>query len=154
MASPKTVRIPRQRGRGRQPYIVVVPEHRHSLTGRAASALALLVWDHRRALAPTGLALLAFGLTTVLHTLAWWAALVLAPAALAPLVWFAIVQRRHPADASALAWRITLAAVSALAGGWVALAVAAGPLAGPLEVWWLLLLLGTQTAWFIVRRTH
>lgn len=140
--------------RTRQPYVVVMPEHRRSLTGRAAGAVVLLAWDHRRALAPTGLALLAFLLTAVLHTLAWWCGLVLTPAALAPLVWLAIVQRSHPEVGSALAWRIALSIVSTLAGGWVALATTVGPLAGPLEIWWLLALIGSQTAWLIVRRTH
>jgi hypothetical protein len=29
-----------------------------------------------------------------------------------------------------------------------------GPLAGSLELWWLLALICTQTAWLIVRRTR
>ncbi|MFD9444252.1 hypothetical protein ACFWBR_20350 [Streptomyces sp. NPDC060006] len=140
--------------RTRQPFVVVMPERRRSLTGRAAGAVALLLWDSRRALAPTGLALLALVLTAVLHVLAWWSGLVLAPAALAPLVWLAIAQRRAPARGSDLALRIALSVVSALAGGWVALAAAVGPFTGPLEIWWLLALIGAQTAWLIVRRTH
>jgi hypothetical protein len=149
-----TVRIPNQRGRrSRQPFVVVMPE-RQSLTRVLLGLAGQALWDARRALAPTGLALLAFALTALLHALAWWSGLVLAPAAVAPVVWLAIVQRSAPATGSALAWRIGLVALTFLAAGWVATAAAFGPLAGPLELWWLLTLIAAQSAWLIVRRTH
>ena len=150
-AGAQTIRIPK--GRRSEPVIVVVPE-RPSLTRQALMGLALIVWDHRRALAPTSLALLAVGVTTLLHLVAWWSGLVLAPAALAPLVWLAIVQRQRPAKGSSLAWRIALSVASTLAAGWMAAGAIFGPLTGPLELLWLLALIGTQTTWLIVRRTH
>jgi hypothetical protein len=156
MSTPRagtTVRIPRQRGRRGEPFVVVVPE-RPSLTRQALMGLALIVWDHRRAFAPIPLALLALGLAALLHAVAWWSGLVLAAAAVAPLVWLGIAQRSHPARGSALAWRIALSATSTLAAGWMAAAAMVGPLAGPLELLWLLALIGTQTAWPIVRRTR
>lgn len=156
MTTPRagTVRIPRQRGRrSRQPFVVVVPE-RPSLTRELSGIAAGMLWNSRRALAPTGLALLALALTALLHALAWWSGLVLAPAAVAPLVWLAIVQRSHPARGSALVWRIALSVSSSVAAGWAAAASVFGPLAGSLELWWLLALICTQTAWLIVRRTR
>jgi hypothetical protein len=157
MSSPRigtTVRLPRQRGRrSSQPFIVVVDE-RPSLTRQALTGLGSVAWTHRGALAPIPVALLALGLTWLLHTVAWWSGLLLAPVAVAPLVWLWIVQRSHPAAGSALAWRIALAVASTLAAGWVAAAATFGPLAGPLELLWLLALIGTQTAWPIVRRTR
>lgn len=156
MSSPRigtTVRLPRQRGRRGEPFIVVVPE-RPSLTRQALTGLGSVAWTHRGALAPIPVALLAFGSTGLLHTVAWWSGLLLAPVAVAPLVWLWIVQRSHPAAGSALAWRIALSVTSMLAAGWMAAAATFGPLAGPLELLWLLALIGTQTAWPIVRRTR
>ncbi|MFB6934368.1 hypothetical protein [Streptomyces chartreusis] len=153
-ASVHTVRIPRQRGRrGSDPFVVVVPE-RPSLTRQALAGLGLMLWDHRRALAPTGFAVLALAVAGLLHALAWWSGLLLAPLATAPAVWFGIVQRRHSATGSTLAWRIALTVLATLASAWAALAAGFGPLAGPLEVVWLLTLIAAQTAWLIVRRTH
>lgn len=156
MASPRigtTVRVPRSRGRRGDPFVVVVPE-RPSLTRQALTGLALIAWDHRRAFAPIPLALLALGLSALVHSVAWWSGLVLAPVAAAPLVWLWIVQHRHPEGGSALAWRIALSVTSTLAVGWAAAASLFGPFAGPLELLWLLALIGTQTAWPIVRRTR
>ncbi|MFE1937544.1 hypothetical protein ACFW95_45680 [Streptomyces sp. NPDC059474] len=149
-----TVRIPRQRGRrSHDPFVVVVPE-RPTLTRQALNALALLLWDHRRALAPLTLGLLTFPLTALLHLLAWWSALLLAPAAAGPLVWLGIVQRRRPAaDKAVWSWRIATAALGVSGFAWAAVAAGFGPLAGPLELWWLLNLIAAQTAWLIVRRT-
>ncbi|KUN91124.1 hypothetical protein [Streptomyces caeruleatus] len=153
-ASVHTINIPRQRGRrGAQPFVVVVPE-RPSLTREALGFLGRSLWSSRRALAPTGFALLALIVTALLHVLGWWSGLALAPLAAAPVLWLGIIQRRRPAHGSALAWRIGLAALSTLAGGWAALAAGFGPLAGPLELVWLLGLIAAQTAWLIVRRTH
>ncbi|MDN3024707.1 hypothetical protein [Streptomyces sp. S.PB5] len=148
------VQIPRARGRrGAQPFVVVVPEH-PSLTRQAFGFVGRGLWMARHALAPTGIAVLALVVTGLLHLIAWWSALVLAPAALAPAVWFAVVQRSHPAQGSTLAWRLTLAVFATLALAWAALAAGFGPWAGPLPLLWLLTLIVAQTAWLIVRRTH
>ncbi|MBQ0847463.1 hypothetical protein J8N05_04375 [Streptomyces sp. BH-SS-21] len=153
-AGATTVRIPRQRGRrNAQPFVVVMPEQ-PSLTREALSVVGGLLWHFRSALAPTGFALLALVVTALLHVIAWWSGLILAPAAAAPLVWLLVMQRRRPAAGSALAYRIALAALTAASLAWLALAAGFGPLAGALEVWWLLTWLTAQTAWLIVRRTH
>ncbi|GGT54299.1 hypothetical protein [Streptomyces purpureus] len=149
-----TVHIPRQRGRrGAQPFVVVVPE-RPSLTREALGFLGRGLWSVRQALAPTGFALLALGVTTLLHTIAWWSGLVLAPVAVAPAVWFAVVQRSRRARGSTLAWRTCLAVFATLAFAWAALAAGFGPWAGPLPLVWLLTWLIAQTAWLIVRHTR
>ena len=148
-----TVQIPRQRGRRAQPFVVVVPE-RPSLTREALGFVGRGLWMARHALAPTGIALLALVVTGLLHVIAWWSALVLAPVAVAPAVWFAVVQRSRPAHGSTLAWRITLAVFATLASAWAALAAGFGPWAGALPLVWLLTLIAAQTTWFIVRRTH
>ncbi|MFJ3665665.1 hypothetical protein ACIPSE_04340 [Streptomyces sp. NPDC090106] len=149
-----TVRIPRQKGRrGAQPFVVVVPEH-PSLTREAASALGGLIWRSRRALAPTGLAVLALIAAGLLHAIAWWSGLLLAPVAAGPLAWLLVMQRRRPAAGSVLFWRIGVALLVTLALVWLAFAAGFGPLAGALELVWLLTLLAAQTAWLIVRRTH
>ncbi|WP_055532867.1 hypothetical protein [Streptomyces graminilatus] len=149
-----TVRLPRQRGRrSAQPFLIVIPE-RPSLAREVAGWAGRLLWRFRHALAPTGIALTAFAVTALLHALAWWSALVLAPAIAAPAVWLLVVQRRHPAHRTTLAWRIATAALATLALTWTALAAGFGPLAGPLELLWLFLLIPAQTGWFIVRRTH
>ncbi len=149
-----TVRLPRQRGRrSAQPFVVVVPE-RPSIARELAGWVGSVLWRFRVALAPTGIALAVFAFTALLHALAWWSALVLATFAVAPLAsWFAL-QRRRPAHGTALAWRAGAAALITLTFTWAALAAGFGPLAGPLELLWLLLLLPAQTGWLIVRRTH
>ncbi|WP_372349605.1 hypothetical protein [Streptomyces sp. KL116D] len=125
---------------------------------RAGNHLALAAWEHRQALAPTFAAVLAFNLAALLHALAWWSGLLLAPVALAPAVVLAIVQRQHKARGSALAWRIGLAVASTFTAAWLALAATFGPLYGPhagtLCIVWLLALVGAQTTWPLVRRTH
>ncbi|WP_328742087.1 hypothetical protein OG436_13215 [Streptomyces caniferus] len=149
-----TVRIPRQRGRrAADPFVIVVPE-RPSLTRQALTGLALIVWNHRRALAPTGAALVAFIVTALLHALAWWSGLVLAPLVVGPALWLGFVHFRRPAQGSAAFWRVALALLATVAFAWVALAAWFGPLAGPLELVWLLTWIAAQTAWLIVRRTH
>ncbi|MFG2738515.1 hypothetical protein ACGFY0_00355 [Streptomyces chartreusis] len=153
-AAVHTVRIPRQRGRrGSDPFVVVVPQ-RPSLTHQAFAGLALMLWDHRRALAPTGFAVLALVAGFLLHTIAWWSGLVLAPLAAGPLVWLLVMQRRRRGTGSVLAWRIGVTVLATSALTWLALAAGFGPLAGPLELIWLLTLITAQTAWLIVRRTH
>lgn len=148
-----TVRIPRHRGRRSDPFVVVVPE-RPSLTREALTALGGLLWRSRRALAPTGFAVLALVVAALLHAIAWWSGLLLAPTAAGPLVWLLVMQRRRPATGSVLAWRISLATLTTSAMAWLAMAAGFGPLAGPLELIWLLTLIAAQSAWLIVRRTH
>ncbi|MEW2510556.1 hypothetical protein [Streptomyces sp. NPDC046870] len=149
-----TVHIPRQRGRrAAQPFVIVVPEQ-PSLTREAAGWVGRLLWRHRGALAPTGLAVSALAAAGVLHTAAPWTGLVLAALAAGPAVWVLLMQRRRPGTGTALAWRIALAALATLAGGWLAAAAGFGPLTGPLGLLWLLLWGTAQTAWLIVRRTH
>ncbi|MFE9447373.1 hypothetical protein [Streptomyces sp. NPDC006739] len=145
-----TVHIPRSRGRRSQPFVVVVPEH-PSLTREALGFLGRTLWRFRHALAPTFLALAAWPLTAILHALAWWSGLLLAPVAAAPLLWLGFVQFRRPARAAASAWRVGLALLATAAVTWAALAAGFGPLAGPLPLIWLLTWLTAQTAWLIVR---
>ncbi|MFF7371963.1 hypothetical protein [Streptomyces tricolor] len=149
-----TIHVPRQRGRRRsQPFVVVVPE-RPSLAREAFGFLGRVLWRFRTALTPTFLAALAWPLTAVLHALAWWSALVLAPLAVAPVLWLGFVHIRRPARVAASAWRAGLALLATTAFAWLALAAGFGPLAGPLELIWLLAWLAAQTAWLIVRRAH
>ncbi|MDT0545601.1 hypothetical protein [Streptomyces lonegramiae] len=150
-----TVRIPRQRGRrSADPFVVVVPE-RPTLTHLALDGAARWLWKHRRALTPLALGLLAFPTTAILHVMAWWSALVLAPAAAGPALWLAMTQRRRPAaNAGVWGWRIAAALLGTSGIAWAASAAGFGPLAGPLELWWLLNLIAAQTTWLIVRRTH
>ncbi|BBC35858.1 hypothetical protein SGFS_071520 [Streptomyces graminofaciens] len=145
-----TVQIPRRRGRRSAPFVIVVPE-RPSLTREALGFLGRALWAGRRGLAPVGLAVFVFALTGVLHVSAWWSGLVLAPAALAPTLWVLVMQRRRPASGAALGWRIGLTVLATLAAVWVALAAGFGPLAGPLPLLWLLVLIAAQTTWFFVR---
>lgn len=153
-AGATTVRIPRQRrGRSAQPFVIVVPE-RPALASRFLGMVGDLLWAHRRSLAPLGIALAVFPVTAILHALAWWSGLLLAPLAASPLAWLLITQHRRPAaDRGVLGWRIGLSLLATTATAWLALAAAFGPLAGPLELIWLLALIATQTAWLIVRRT-
>ncbi|MGW3955158.1 hypothetical protein ACWEKM_30430 [Streptomyces sp. NPDC004752] len=148
-----TVRLPRQRGRrSAQPFIVVVPEQ-PSLTREALSFLGRMLWRFRGALAPTGLALLAFVGTAVLHSIAWWSGLILAVAAAGPGMWLGSVQYRRPSKGSTLRLRIATAVGATFVLGWVALAAGFGPLAGPLAQIWLTGLIVAQCAWFFVRRS-
>ncbi|MFJ4204873.1 hypothetical protein ACIP2Y_35310 [Streptomyces sviceus] len=148
-----TVRIPHQRGRRSQPFLIVVPD-RPSLTREVIGFLGRLLWTFRAALAPTALALLALVVTALLHLLGWWSGLILAPLAITPAIWFAVVQRRRPGHGSTLVWRIALALLATLIGAWAALAAAFGPWVGPLGLIWLIALIVAQSAWLIVRRTH
>lgn len=148
-----TVHIPGRRGRRSQPLLIVVPEQ-PSLTREVAGWVGRLLWRSRRALAPTVLALLALAAAGVLHALAPWTGLVLAALTAAPAGWVPFMQRRRPATGTVLAWRIGLALLATLTGGWFAAAAGFGPLAGPLELLWLLVLAAAQSVWLVVRRTH
>ncbi|MBX9361315.1 hypothetical protein [Streptomyces sp. WAC04114] len=146
-----TVRIPRQRGRrAADPFVIVVPE-RPSLTREALGFVGRGLWTFRHALAPTGLSMLAFLVAGLLHLIAWWSALVIAPVAAGPLVWLLVMQRRRPARSAALAWRIGLTVLATAAGVWLALAAGFGPHTSPLALLWLLILIAAQTAWLIIR---
>jgi hypothetical protein len=145
-----TVRIPRQRGRRSDPFVIVVPE-RPSLTREALGFVVRGLWTFRHALAPTGLSVLAFLVAGVLHLVAWWSALVIAPVAAGPVVWLLVMQRRRPARSAALAWRIGLAALATAAAVWLALAAGFGPLNGTLALLWLLIWIMAQTGWLIIR---
>ena len=148
------VRIPHQRGsRSAQALLVIVPE-RPSWTRVVLGWAGGLLWDHRRALAPTAIELAVLAFTAVLHSRATWSGLVLAPLSLVPLVWFALTHRRRPATGSVRAWRAALALLACASLAWAALAAGFGPLAGPLELIWLLLLVAAQSAWLIVHRSH
>ncbi|WP_328431789.1 hypothetical protein [Streptomyces sp. NBC_00453] len=150
-AGAHTIHIPRQRGRRRsQPFVVVVPEH-PSLTREALGFLGRTLWRFRGALAPTGLALLVWPVTALLHALAWWSGLLLAPISAAPALWLGFVHFRRPARATASAWRVGLALLATAALAWLALAAGFGPLADPLPLLWVLTWLIAQTAWLIVR---
>ncbi|MFD5162823.1 hypothetical protein ACFWMJ_33000 [Streptomyces hawaiiensis] len=146
-----TVRIPRQRGRRSDPFVIVVPE-RPSLTREALGFIGRGLWTFRHALAPTGLSLLAFLVAGLLHLIVWWSALVVAPVAAVPVGWLLVMQRRRPARAAAaLGWRIALAALATAAAVWLALAAGFGPLNGTLALLWLLIWITAQTAWLILR---
>ncbi|MFI2033235.1 hypothetical protein ACH470_00800 [Streptomyces bottropensis] len=145
-----TVRIPRQRGRRSDPFVIVVPE-RPSLTREALSFVGRMLWRFRRALAPTGLALLAFVVAALLHLTAWWSGIVLAPTVLGPTLWVLLMQRRRPASGTVLGWRIGLAVLATLAAAWLALAAGFGPLAGALPLLWLLCSIAAQSVWFFLR---
>ncbi|GAT84506.1 membrane protein [Streptomyces sp. F-3] len=134
-----------------QPFVVVVPE-RPSLAWELFGYLVRLLWEHRGRLAPFALAVTALAVTAVLHWWAWWSGLILAPAAVAPLVWLLIVQRRRPVGRSVIWWRIGLTVLGTVGLVWLALAAAFGPLAGPLPVLWLLVTLAAQVGWLVVRR--
>ncbi|WCD99489.1 hypothetical protein PGH47_29025 [Streptomyces sp. HUAS 31] len=150
-----TVQIPRQRGRrrGAQPFVVVVPEQ-PSLTREALGLVGGALWKGRLTLAPTGITVLACIVTAVLYVIAPWSGLVLSPLAVAPAVWFGIVQRRRPARGSTRAWRIALSVFATVTFAWAALAAGFGPLTGPLAVVWLFIWLTAQTVWPFVRRTR
>lgn len=146
------IRIPRHRRRA-QPFIVVVPE-RPSYGREVLSFFGTFLWKARRTLAPTVIATSAFLLAAILHTVAWWSCFLLAPVIAAPLLWVSIAQHSHPALGTEKAWRIGLAITATLAASWLAAAAAFGPLSGPLDIVWLLALIGAQTTWLAVRRTH
>ncbi|MER5300183.1 hypothetical protein ABT039_12090 [Streptomyces lasiicapitis] len=152
-AGATSVRIPRQRGRRQQSFLLVVPE-RPTLTSQALRTAGRLLWRHRLALLPTGLAVLSLIVTAVLHALAPWASVLVATVGLLPLILLLTptpLYRRRLADESR-AWRWGAAAVAAVLGLWSGLAILLGPLAGPLEVLWFLGLLAAYVLRAAVRR--
>ncbi|QIB44878.1 hypothetical protein [Streptomyces aureoverticillatus] len=151
-AGATTVRIPRQRGRRQQSFLLVVPE-RPTLSSQALRTAGRLLWRHRLALLPTGLAVLSLIVTAVLHALAPWASVLVATVGLLPLIMLLTPSpyRRRLADENR-AWKWGAAAVAAVVGLWSGLAILLGPLAGPLEVLWFLGLLAAHGLWFALRR--
>ncbi|MCI3930196.1 hypothetical protein [Streptomyces sp. AN091965] len=148
-----TVRIPRGRGRRGQPFVVIVPE-RPTLTLEALGVAACgYLWRARTSLYPTVLAVLGFVLAAVLHVLAWWSCFLPGAGVVAPLAWLAVAQRSDPAAGAELALRAALASALTLAALWLTAAMAFGPTTGPLELIWLLALIGAQAIWLIIRRT-
>jgi hypothetical protein len=146
-------RIPRTRRRDAQPIVLVVPE-RPTLTRRAAGALGLWLWEHRRTWAPTGIAVLALPTTALGHAAFWWAGLVLAPLAAAPLGWLTWMGRHRPADDRAVRrWRQGLVLLATAAATWASLALAVGPLTGPIGLLWLLITATSQVLWLRTRST-
>ncbi|KMO96987.1 hypothetical protein [Streptomyces roseus] len=153
-AVPTTVHIPRQRGRRRQvPPVIVVVSEQPTLTARATMATGRFMWRHRRAWAPTGIAVTLLVLATILHLFVPWTGAITAAACLVPpghLVWLA---KTRPAGRTAWAWRFTLA-ILALAGlGWLSLALWFGPANAALMGLWSLTTLTMQTLWLTAGRT-
>ncbi|MCI3930267.1 hypothetical protein [Streptomyces sp. AN091965] len=151
-AGATTVRIPRQRGRRQDSFLLVVPE-RPSLTARALHTVGLLLWRQRLALLPTATAVLLLLLAAILHVLAPWAGVLVAVAGLLPLLVLAIPPLRRRVKGGERSWQWAAAAAAAVVGLWTALAILLGPLCGPLGVLWFLGLLGAQGAWFVLRRS-
>ncbi|MFD9909511.1 hypothetical protein [Streptomyces sp. NPDC059063] len=142
-----TVRIPGQRGRKGQTFVLLVQPGRPTPARRVLAVLGRLLW--RPCLLPTGLAVLLLALTAILHVLAPWTAYLLAGAGLIPL---AVVLARPVSERkdggrfreSLNGLLLGVALGSAAVGLWAALAVELGPLAGPLEILWFLGLLAAQ----------
>ncbi|MFF3977745.1 hypothetical protein [Streptomyces sp. NPDC001828] len=149
----RSVHLPRTRRRDAQPIVLVVP-HQPTLAARAASAVGSWLWDTRATWAPTGIALAALPATAIGHAAFWWAGFLLAPLAASPLGWLAWTgQRRPTTDRTVRRWRRGLAVVGTAASTWTALAVAFGPLTGPLGLIWLLTTVAAQVLWLRTRRT-
>lgn len=152
-AGATTVRIPRQRGRRQQSFVLVVPE-RPTLTSQALRTAGRLLWRHRAALLPAGLAVLALIATAVLHALAPWAGLLVAVVGLLPLiVLLSPPLSRRWSKGGVRVWQWSAAAIAAGVGLWAAAAILLGPLAGPLEILWFLGLLAAYALRAAVRRT-
>ncbi|MCJ1678309.1 hypothetical protein MTF65_13320 [Streptomyces sp. APSN-46.1] len=151
-AAPRTVRIPRQRGR-QAPQVIVVVSEEPTLTARATAATGRWLWRHRRAWAPTGIGALLLALTGVVHLFAPWAAFIAAPAGLAPLAflgWKAKTSRTKTGMASA--WRTALTVLALAALAWFCLALWSGPASPALMGLWTLTTLAAQVMWLIGRR--
>ncbi|MET8808139.1 hypothetical protein [Streptomyces sp. NPDC004546] len=149
----RTVHVPRTRRRDAQPIVLVVPE-RPTLAQRAFRAIGVWLWETRRSWAPTGMAVAALLASGVVHVLAWWTAIVLAPAAGIPFGWLAWMNLRHPADDRSIRrWRRALAALCSVTAAWAALAVGFGPLTRPLPLIWIALTVTAQVLWLRTRHT-
>ncbi|MFD9881527.1 hypothetical protein ACFWZT_08690 [Streptomyces alboflavus] len=151
-AGATTVRIPRQRGRRQQSFLLVVPE-RPTLSSQALRTVGRLLWRHRLVFLPAGLALLALVLTAILHALAPWTGVLVAVAGVLPLVVLLTPPLYRRFTGGVRAWQRAVASLSAVVGLWGALAILLGPLAGPLEVLWLVGLLAAYGLRAAIRRT-
>ncbi|MFF3859194.1 hypothetical protein [Streptomyces sp. NPDC002209] len=152
-AAPTTVHIPRQRGRRRQaPPVIVVVSEQPTWTARATVATGRFMWRHRRAWAPTGVAVGLLVVAAILHLFAPWTGLVVAVTGLAPLGYLAWMAKTRPASQTVWAWRISLAALALAGLGWLALALWFGPLSAALMGLWSLTALTVQILWLTVGR--
>lgn len=151
-AGASTVRIPRQRGRRQQSFVVVVPE-RPALSSQALRTVGRLLWRHRLALLPTGLAVLSLVVTAILHTVAPWAGVLVGVAGLLPLVVLLTPPLYRRFAGGVRAWQWAAASLAAVVGLWGALAILFGPLAGPLEILWFLGLLAAYALRAAIRRS-
>ncbi|MFE7596292.1 hypothetical protein [Streptomyces sp. NPDC057494] len=150
-----TVRIPTQRGaKNAPPVFVVVSETRPSLSSRIARAVGGWAWSHRASWAPTGYAVLAYGLVAVVHLLAPWMVFVLALATPVPLLGLWRTRSKYPERIGERPARLATATVlAAVAVGWAAATVHYGPLIGPLAWAWVGLTVAVQSFWLVIRRT-
>ncbi|WP_125263124.1 hypothetical protein [Streptomyces alboflavus] len=151
-AGTTTVRIPRQRGRRQQSFVLVVPE-RPTLTSQALRTMGRLLWSHRLALFPAGLAVLSLIATAVLHALAPWAGVLVATVGLLPLAALLTPPLRRRLSGGVRVWQWGGAALAAVVSLLAALAIVFGPLAGPLEVAWVLGLLAAYALRAAIRRS-
>ncbi|WP_424213574.1 hypothetical protein ACN20G_16635 [Streptomyces sp. BI20] len=127
-------------------------QQRPSLTARAAGAVGRWVWSHRRAWAPTALALVLWLLTGITHLIRPGLAWFLAPLALVPLAaWGWAWVKRPTRSRSALRRRGALAGAGVLAAGWPVAAIWIGPAHPALTTTWLLLTAAGQGAWLLLR---
>ncbi|MEU7599907.1 hypothetical protein [Streptomyces sp. NPDC041003] len=153
-AAPTTVHIPRQRGRGRQvPPVIVVVSEPPTLTARATMATGRFLWRHRRAWAPTGIAVALLVLASILHLFAPWTGLIAAAAGLVPLGWLAWMAKTRPAGRTVWVWRIPLAGLALAGFGWLSLALWYGPASAVLMGLWSLTALAVQILWLTAGRT-
>ncbi|MFD0417292.1 hypothetical protein [Streptomyces sp. NPDC127108] len=154
-ANARTIRIPRQRGRRQEAFVVVLPDR--SPRTRVLNAAGRLLWRHRLAFLPAGLAVLVLVLTAVLHVVAPWTGGVIVVVALLPLLWLtlpaSVRQRLAPSHWQRTALKWAAASLAAVVGLWAALAIIFGPLAGPLEVLWFLGVLAAYGARAALRST-
>ncbi|WP_426363926.1 hypothetical protein [Streptomyces sp. E-08] len=150
-----TVRIPTQRGaRNAPPVFVVVSESRPSLSSRIARAVGGWAWSHRASWAPTGYAVLAYGLVAVVHVIAPWMVFVLAPAAPAPLLGLWWTRKKRSERIGERPGRLATSSALAAGGvGWAAATVHFGPLNAPLAWAWVGLTLTAQSFWLVIRRS-
>ncbi|MCM1966213.1 hypothetical protein [Streptomyces sp. G1] len=152
-AAPRTVRVPRQRGR-QAPQVIVVVSEEPTLTARATAATGRWLWRHRRAWAPTGLAVLLLAASEVVHLFAPWAAFIAAPAGVLPLAfWGWKVKTSETQTRTASAWRTALALLATASLAWFCLALWSGPASPALMGLWTLTALAAQVMWLIGRRT-
>ncbi|MDK9494695.1 hypothetical protein QEZ40_002374 [Streptomyces katrae] len=151
-AAPRTVRIPRQRGK-QAPQVIVVVSEEPTLTARATAATGRWLWRHRRAWAPTGLAVLLLATAGIVHLVAPWAAFIAAPAGALPLAWWGWKLKTGPARSrTGSAWRTAVAVLALVALAWFCLALWSGPASPALMGLWTLTALAAQVMWLIARR--